>query len=89
MEAKERIVALCKGLVRSMVEAETALRQMQSQVPRDQRREALQEVMTWVTTTTDIPPDSYTREVAREILAQLSALAMYDDFVGSPESYIQ
>ena len=88
-DAKARIVSLCKRLVMSMVEAETALREMQTRVPREERRDALQEVMTWVTTTPEIPADSYTREVAREILAQLSALAMYDDFRGSPEAYIQ
>ena len=88
-DPKERIVSLCKRFVMSMVDAENALREMQTQVPKDQRRAALEEVLTWVTTSNQIPPDSYSREVAREILAQLSALAMYDDFQGSPDAYIQ
>ena len=88
-DPKDRIVSLCKRFVMSMVDAENEMRQMQSQVPKEQRRVALEEVLTWVSTTNQIPPDSYSREVAREILAQLSALAMYDDFQGSPDSYIQ
>ena len=88
-DPKERIVSLCKRFVMSMVDAEKALREMQTQVPKDQRRAALEEVLTWVTTSNQIPPDSYSREVATEILAQLSALAMYDDFQGSPDAYIQ
>ncbi len=88
-DAKDRIVSLCKRFVMSMVDAEKALREMREQVPKEERRVALNEVLTWVTTTTQIPPDSYSREVAREILAQLSALAMYDDFRGSPDAYIQ
>lgn len=88
-DAKQRIVTLCKQFVMSMVEAEKALREMQTQVPKDQRRAAFQEVLTWVTTSPEIPPDSYSREVAREILAQLSAFSMYDDFRGSPDAYIQ
>ena len=88
-DAKGRIVSLCKRFVMSMVDAENALREMQASVPKDERRTALEEVLTWVTTTPQIPPNSFSREIAREILAQLSALAMYDDFHGSPETYIQ
>ncbi len=54
-----------------------------------ERQECLKAIMRWVDTAPEIPPNSDTRELAREILAQLSASAFYEDYQGSADSYIQ
>jgi superfamily II DNA helicase RecQ len=87
-EAQTRLISLCKDFVRSMVRAEQAILATDGELGKEERREALREVLEWLTTTEELPPNSFAREIAREILGQLSAASMYDDYAGSPDGYI-
>lgn len=87
-EEQERIVGLCKQFVMSMVQVETAIATMHEKMSKEERRECLKEVLRWVETAPEIPSNSYTRELAREILGQLSASAFYEDYQGSAQPYI-
>src|SRR5207249_10702575 len=46
----------------------------------------VKEVFEWLGTTTEVPPNSYTREWARELLAAIGAMAQYDKYEGPPDS---
>jgi len=88
-EEQEKLVAMCQRFVLSMAEVEASLSTLHERMPKDARKECLKAVLSWVETSPEVPPNSYTREVAREIIGQLSASAFYDDFQGSVDSYIQ
>jgi len=88
-EEQERILGLCRGFVGSMVQVEAAITTMHERMSKAERQECLRAVLRWVETSPEIPPNSYTRELAREILGQLSASAFYEDYAGSVDSYIQ
>jgi hypothetical protein len=88
-EEQEKVIGLCKQFVLSMVHVEQGISAMQQKMPKEERRDCLKTVLHWVETAPEIPADSYTRELAREILGQLSATAVYDDYAGSTDSYIQ
>jgi len=88
-EEQERILGLCRGFVGSMVQVEAAITTMHEKMSKPERQECLKAVLHWVETSPEIPPNSYTRELAREILGQLSASAFYEDYAGSVDSYIQ
>jgi len=88
-EEQEKIVALCKSFVGSMVQVETAITTMHERMPKAERQECLKAILRWVETSPEIPANTYARELAREILGQLSASAFYEDYAGSVDSYIQ
>ena len=88
-EEQERIVGLCKQFATSMVQVETAITTMHEKMSKDERKECLKAVLEWVESAPEIPANSYTRELAREILGQISASAFYEDYAGSVDSYIQ
>ncbi len=88
-EEQERVVGVCKAFVMSMLQTEQAISSMQGKMSKDERRDCLKQVLHWLDTTPEVPAGSYTHELAREILGQLSATAVYDDYAGSTDSYIQ
>lgn len=87
-EEKAKLVAQCKEFVLQMSRLESAVGRVDERLTREEQRAALQEVFDWLATTPEVPPNSVSREWARELLAQLGALAMYDKYDGSPDSYI-
>ncbi len=88
-EEQEKIIGLCKSFVASMMQVEAGIASMHEKMSKAERQECLKAVLGWVDTAPEIPPNSYTRELAREILGQLSASAFYEDYAGSAGSYIQ
>ncbi len=88
-EEQEKVVGLCRNFVASMVQVEVAITSMHEKMSKAERQEALKAALQWVEMSPEIPPNSYTRELAREILGQLSASAFYEDYAGSADSYIQ
>ena len=88
-EEQEKVVGICRQFVLSMVQVETAISALHERMSKEERQVCLKTVLNWVDTSPEIPPNSYTREVAREILGQLSATAIYEDYQGSTDSYIQ
>src|SRR5438309_2157151 len=53
-----------------------------------QQRALYKESFEWRGATTQTPPNSYTRECARELLAATGATAQHDKYDGSPDTYI-
>src|SRR5207247_8032993 len=64
-------------LFRSMNRLEQRIGKIDEVLTKDEQRTAFKEVFDWLGTTTEIPPNSYTREWARELLAAIGALAQY------------
>lgn len=83
----QAIVDECKVFVRAMGRVEQALGAMDRTLAPEERAEVVKEVLAWLAT--DEVPGAYTREVARELIGQLSAASAYADYRGSPDSYIQ
>jgi len=88
-EEQEKIIGLCRNFVASMMQVEAGITTMHEKMSKGERQEALKAVLRWLDTSPEIPANSYTRELAREILGQLSASAFYEDYSGSSDSYIQ
>jgi len=88
-EEQEKIIGLCKNFVASMMQVEAGIASMHEKMSKAERQECLKAVLRWVDTSPEIPANSYSRELAREILGQFSASAFYEDYAGSADSYIQ
>lgn len=87
-EERESVVETCKSFVRSMYAAEAAIGQMDEALSAQEMREALEEVLQWIQETEEIPEGAFTREVAREIVGQLSGILALKDYQGSADTYI-
>ncbi len=82
----QTLVDVCKDFVRAMARAEEALATMGA-LTKDEREEVLRSVLAWLGSDEVRAP--YTKEIARELIGQLSAAGMYADYRGSPDTYIQ
>ncbi len=82
------VVDVCKDFVRSMYATEEAVSKMDETLTQDEMRQALKEVLTWIQETKEIPENSFTREIAREIIGQLSGIIALKDYEGSADYYI-
>ena len=78
---------VCKDFVRSMSRLEASLAAMGTSLEKEERTEVIETVLAWLGS--DEVAGSFTKEIARELIAQLSASAMYSDYRGSPDSYIR
>ncbi len=87
-EEKAKFLAQTKEFVLAMNRLETAVATLGQRLTRDEEKEAFKEVFEWLETTPDIPPNSYTREWARELLAHIGVLVQYDTYEGTTDSYI-
>jgi len=83
----QAIVDECKAFVRAMARAESSLGKMGATLTAPEGTEVLNAVLAWLGT--DEVPAGYTREVARELIGQLSAAGAYADYHGSTDAYIQ
>ncbi len=82
------MVNICKNFVRSMYETEEAVSKMDDVLTVEEMKEALGEVLAWIQETDEIPENSFTREIAREIIGQLSGIIVLKDYEGSADYYI-
>jgi hypothetical protein len=87
-EEARRVVDGCKALVRAMVSAEAVVMEAQARVQATSLSEAFGEVLSWLQSTEELPRNSFVREIAREIIAQLAGAVALQGFRGSPQSYI-
>lgn len=87
-EEKAKFLAQTKEFVLAMNRLETAVATLGQRLTRDEEKEAFKEVFEWLETTPEIPPNSYTREWARELLAHIGVLVQYDTYEGTTDSYI-
>ncbi len=83
----QAIVDECKAFVRSMAKVEQSLGGMGKTLSAAERTEVYDAVLRWLGS--DEVPGGFTREVARELIGQLSAAGAYADYRGSTDSYIQ
>jgi len=83
----QAIVDQCKEFVRAMGRVEQALGTMGTTLEKTEREEVVKTVLEWLAT--DEVTGAYTREIARELIGQLSAAGMYADYQGSTDAYIQ
>ncbi|MFQ5552238.1 MAG: hypothetical protein ACE5KQ_01725 [Thermoplasmata archaeon] len=82
------LVGLCKDFVFAMLRTEEAVSRMDEDLTTDEMKAALGEVLTWIQETDEIPENSFTRELAREIIGQLSSVVALKDYEGSADRYI-
>jgi len=82
----QAIVDRCKEFVLAMGRVETALGSIGTALTKEERADVVRIVLEWLGT--DEVQGAYTREIARELLGQLSAAGMYADYRGSTD-YIQ
>jgi len=87
-EEHAKFLAQCKEFVLGMNRLEQRIGKIDEVHTKNEQRTAFKEVFDWLGTTTEIPPNSYTREWARELLAAIGALAQYTKYEGSPDTYI-
>jgi len=82
----QAIVDECKDFVRAMERVERSLGTMGTTLSKEEREEVLRDVLAFVQSPEVTAP--YTREIARELIGQLSAAGTYADYRGSTD-YIQ
>ena len=87
-EEHAKFLSQCKEFVLGMSRLEQRIGKIDEVLTKDEQRTAFKEVFDCLGTTTEIPPNSYTREWARELLAAVGALAQYTKYEGSPDTYI-
>lgn len=87
-EEVKKLVNVCKGFVRSMWRTEEAVSKMDEVLSAEEMRDALQQVLAWIQETDEIPENSFTREIAREIIGQLSGILVLKGYEGSSDHYI-
>ncbi|MFQ5907977.1 MAG: hypothetical protein ACE5JE_03990 [Thermoplasmata archaeon] len=87
-EKVTHLVGLCKDFVLAMLRTEEAVSRMDQDLTTDEMKEALGEVLTWIQETDEIPEHAFTRDLAREIIGQLSSVVALRDYEGSADRYI-
>ena len=88
-EEHAKLLAQCKEFVLRMGRLEQAVWKLDERLTKDEQRTLFKEIFEWLGTTTEIPPNAYTREWARELLASIGAMAAYDKYEGSADPYIR
>jgi hypothetical protein len=83
------LVDICKDFARAMSRAEQAIQTAGPGLSKEERQRQLGEFFQWLEKTEEIPATGLTREVARELVGQLTAFLAYADYRGSTDAYIQ
>src|SRR5436309_9353674 len=93
-EEHAKFLAQCKEFVLGMNRLEQSITKIDARLTKEEQRSAFKEVFEWLGTTTEVPPNSYTREWARELLGdrrdgavrQVRRLARLVHCVAAPRS---
>jgi hypothetical protein len=88
-EEQAKFLGHCKELVLGMSRLEQRIAKIDEGLTKEEQRIAFKEIFEWLGTTQDIPPNSYSREWARELLAAIGAMAQYDKYEGTSDPYIR
>ncbi len=88
-ERIDELVSVCQDFVRAMGRTEVSLLAFGDALSEEEWSEALERVLRWIQETPELPPNSFTRELAREIIGQMTAGVMLRDYQGSADTYIQ
>jgi hypothetical protein len=87
-EEQAKFFAQCKELVLGMSRLEQRIAKIDEGLTKDEQRAAFKDIFEWLAATREIPPNAYTREWARELLAAIGAMAQYTKYEGSTDPYI-
>ncbi|MCI4371383.1 MAG: hypothetical protein L3J78_01910, partial [Thermoplasmata archaeon] len=68
-EEQAKFMAQCKEMVLGLNRLEQSIGKLDEGLTKDEQKTAFKDIFEWLTTTTEIPPNSYSREWARELLA--------------------
>lgn len=88
-EKVDELVTVCQDFVRAMGRTEATLIEMGDELSEEEWKEALETILGWLQETPELPPNSFTREIAREVIGQMTAGVMLRDYQGSTDTYIQ
>jgi len=77
----------CKDFVIALGRAEKTISTVGKDMPKDERKRQVEEFFRWLDTSPEAP-QGLVKDIARELVAQLTAYMMYDDFKGSTDNYI-
>src|SRR3989442_101045 len=67
---------------------EQSIGKLDDRLTKEEQGTAFKEIFEWLGATPEVPPNSYTREWARELLAAIGAMVQYDKYEGSADTYI-
>jgi hypothetical protein len=87
-EEQAKFLAQCKEFVLGMNRLEQRIAKIDEALTKEEQRAAFKDIFEWLGSTRDIPPNAYTREWARELLAAIGAMAQYAEYEGSADPYI-
>src|SRR2546421_2685877 len=71
-EEHAKFLAQCKEFVLGMNRLEQTITKIDARLTKEEQRSAFKEVFEWLGTTTQGPPNSYTRERERQLLAAVA-----------------
>jgi len=77
-----------QAFLKAMYAAEESIMSHRTDMSSKEWQACIKGILTWLDTTGDIPRSCLTRDVGREILAQLSAVVMISEYRGDPNTYI-
>src|SRR3979409_2428264 len=86
-EKQAKFMGQCKELVLGMSRLEQRIAKLDEGLTKGGQRTALRWACEGRGTTMDTPPNSYTREWARELLGAIGAMAQYDKYEGTSDPY--
>ena len=87
-EEKAKFVAQAKEVILALGRLEVSIASLGGRLAKAEQKEAFDEIFAWLGSTSDLSPDSYTREWARELLGHIGVLATYDKYEGTTDGYI-
>jgi hypothetical protein len=71
-----------------MYSAEESISVHRSDLKPEEWQACIRSILAWLDTTEELPKACLTRDIGREILAQLSAVVMISGYRGEPDAYI-
>ncbi|HLF07125.1 MAG TPA: hypothetical protein VI893_08160 [Thermoplasmata archaeon] len=87
-ETASEVTEKAQAFLKAMFAAEESIMTHRTDMSSKEWQTCISGILTWLDTTGEIPKSCLTRDVGREILAQLSAVVMLSEYRGDPTSYI-
>src|SRR5256885_4502720 len=87
-EEHAKFLAQCREFVLGMNRLEQSIGKLDDRLTKEEQRTAFKEIFEWLGATPDVPPNSYTREWARGLLAAIGAMVPYAKYEGPAATYI-
>ena len=85
--AEAILLDTCKEFVLALDRAEKAITTVGKDMAKPERRRQVEEFFKWLDGAPEAP-QGLVRDIARELVAQMTAYMMFDEFKGSTDNYI-